>query len=206
VSEVTRSSEAAGAGAAARVAAERRAMPSGWWGMVLLIATEFTLFTCLMASYFYLRFQQVQWPPPGVEKPSVTLPLAFTAMLVASCAPMYGAVRLARSGAVRAAWLLLVCAAAIQGTYLGLQIHLFAHDLGSFSPTRSAYGSIYFVLVGIHHVHVAIGLALDAWLLFALLRGLTNYRMVGLRVIALYWYFVAFIAIPVVLTQLSPSL
>jgi heme/copper-type cytochrome/quinol oxidase subunit 3 len=206
VSEVTRSSEAVRAGAAARVAQERRALPSGWWGMVLLIATEFTLFTCLIASYFYLRFQETHWPPAGIEKPSVTLPLVFTAMLVAASVPMYGAVRAARAGTVRTAWLLLGAAAAIQGTYLGLQLHLFVADVNSFSPTQSAYGSIYVVLVGLHHVHVAIGLALDAWLLLALLRGLTNYRLIGLRVIALYWYFVAFIAIPVVLTQLYPSL
>jgi cytochrome c oxidase subunit III len=206
VSEVTRSSEAVQAGAAARVAQERRTMPSGWWGMVLLIATEFTLFTCLIASYFYLRFQEVQWPPAGIEKPSVTLPLVFTAMLVAASAPIYGAVRAARTGSVRMAWLLLATAAAIQGTYLGLQLHLFVGDMNSFSPTESAYGSIYFVLVGLHHVHVAVGLALDAWLLLALVRGLTNYRLIGLRVIALYLYFVAFIAIPVVLTQVYPSL
>ena len=206
MSEVTRSSEAIQGGAAARVAQERRTMPSGWWGMVLLIATEFTLFTCLIASYFYLRFQEVQWPPPGIEKPSVTLPLVFTAMLVAASAPMYGAVRAGRSGNVRMAWLLLAAAAAIQGTYLGLQIHLFVSDLNSFPPTQSAYASIYFVLGGLHHVHVAVGLALNAWLLLVLLRGLTNYRLIGLRVIALYWYFVAFIAIPVVLTQLYPSL
>jgi heme/copper-type cytochrome/quinol oxidase subunit 3 len=206
VSEVTRSSEAVQAGAAARVTEERRTMPSGWWGMVLLIATEFTLFTCLIASYFYLRFQEVQWPPAGIEKPSVTLPLVFTAMLVVASAPIYGAVRAARAGSARTAWLLLATAAAIQGTYLGLQLHLFVGDMNSFSPTESAYGSIYFVLVGLHHVHVAVGLALDAWLLLALVRGLTNYRLIGLRVIALYWYFVAFIAIPVVLTQVYPSL
>jgi heme/copper-type cytochrome/quinol oxidase subunit 3 len=206
VSEVTRSSEAVQTGAAVRAAQQRRTLPSGWWGMVLLIATEFTLFTCLIASYFYLRFQETQWPPAGIERPSVTLPLVFTGMIVAASVPMYGAVRAARSGAVRTAWLLLAAAAAIQGTYLGLQLHLFVADMNSFSPTQSAYGSIYFVLVGLHHVHVAVGLALDAWLLLALLRGLTNYRLIGLRVIALYWYFVAFIAIPVVLTQLSPSL
>ena len=31
--------------------------PSGWWGMVLLIATEATLFLLLIATYFYLRFK-----------------------------------------------------------------------------------------------------------------------------------------------------
>jgi hypothetical protein len=36
--------------------------------------------------------------------------------------------------------------------------------------------------------------------------GLTNYWLIGVRGIALYWYVVNAIAVLVVLTQLSPSL
>ncbi len=203
---VTRSMEATAAGATARVARQRRAMPSGWWGMALLIATEFTLFGSLIASYFYLRFQNNAWPPAGIEDPSATLPLVFTAILVATCVPMFAAVRSARAGQRWLAWTFVALALAAQGTYLGLQIWLFARDINSFSPTATAYGSIYFALLGTHHAHVAVGLALDAWLLGALAFGLTNYRMIALRVIALYWYFVAFVAILVVLTQIYPTL
>src|SRR5438477_2744733 len=78
---VTRSMEATAAEAAAGVARQRRTTPNGWWGMALLIATEFTLFGSLIASYFYLRFQNSTWPPGGIENPSVTLPLVFTAIL-----------------------------------------------------------------------------------------------------------------------------
>jgi heme/copper-type cytochrome/quinol oxidase subunit 3 len=127
-------------------------------------------------------------------------------MLLVSTLPMFGTVRAATAGRVKAAWWLLAIAAAIQATYLGLQINLFADDFNKFSPSESAYGSIYFAMVGIHHAHVAIGLALDAWLLGRLLGGLTHYRLLALRVIAIYWYFVAAIAVPVVLTQLYPSL
>ena len=206
MSEVTRSMEATAAESAARVARQRSAAPSGWWGMILLIATEFTLFGSLIASYFYLRFQSSAWPPAGIESPSVTLPLVFTGMLVSTCVPMLGAVRTARAGRAWLAWGLVAVAFALQGTYLGLQIHLFVHDFDSFGPTQTAYGSIYFTLVGVHHAHVAVGLVLDLWLLGALAFGLTNYRMIAIRVIALYWYFVAFTAILVVFTQLYPSL
>ena len=206
MSEVTRSMEATAVGPAARVAQQRRAAPSGWWGMILLIATEFTLFGSLIASYFYLRFQSSAWPPAGIDSPSVTLPLVFTGMLVLTCAPMLGAVRTARAGRRGAAWGLVAVALAVQGAYLGLQIHLFVHDFNNFNPTQTAYGSIYFALLGTHHAHVAVGLLLDLWLLGALAFGLTNYRMIAIRVIALYWYFVAFMAVLVVFTQLYPSL
>jgi cytochrome c oxidase subunit 3 len=203
---VTRSMEATAAGAAARVARQRRAMPSGWWGMALLIATEFTLFGSLIASYFYLRFQNGAWPPAGIEEPSVVLPVVLTGILVLTCIPMLGAVRAARAGERMFAWSLVALALAVQATYLGLQIWLFVRDMNSFSPSETAYGSIYFTLLGIHHAHVAVGLVLDLWLLGALAFGLTNYRMIALRVIALYWYFVAFVAVLVVLTQIYPSL
>src|SRR4029079_826919 len=93
MSEIPRSMEATGAGAVARVAQRRRAQPSGWGGMALLIATEPPLFTCLIATYFYLRFENTEWPIGGIEKPSVTLPLVFTAMLVAPCRPLFLAAR-----------------------------------------------------------------------------------------------------------------
>jgi heme/copper-type cytochrome/quinol oxidase subunit 3 len=206
MSEIPRSMEVTGAGAVARVAQRRRAQPSGWWGMALLIATEATLFSCLIATYFYLRFENTEWPMGGIEKPSVTLPLLFTAMLVASCGPVFLAVRAAKRGAPGRAWWWLALALVVQATYLGLQIWLFADDLGKFSPSDNAYGSIYFTLLGTHHAHVAVGLLLDLWLLWKLARGITNYRLIALRVTAIYWYFVSIAAIAVVLTQLYPSL
>jgi cytochrome c oxidase subunit III len=206
VSPVPRSMEAPGAGPVRRVDTARRAQASGWWGAALLIATEVTLFACLIATYFYLRFKTSEWPLGGIEKPSVTLPLVFTGMLVASSIPMFLSVKAAKGGAVRAAWWLLLLATAVQATYLGLQIHLMVDDLHSFSPQANAYGSIYYALITVHHAHVAVGLAIDAWLLWKLARGITNYRLIGLRVAAFYWYFVSATAVAVVLTQLYPSL
>lgn len=206
MSSVSRSMEAAGPGPVEAVEKARRTQPSGWWGAALLIATEVTLFACLIATYFYLRFRTSEWPLGGIEKPSVTLPLVFTAMLVATSIPMFLSVRAAKEGAVRTAWWLLLLATVVQATYLGLQIQLMVGDLHSFSPQANAYGSIYYTLIATHHAHVAIGLAIDAWLLWKLARGITNYRLIGLRVAAFYWYFVSVTAVAVVLTQLYPSL
>jgi heme/copper-type cytochrome/quinol oxidase subunit 3 len=203
---ISRSMDATDAVAAARVARQRRARSSGWWGMLLLIATEVALFSSLIATYFYLRFRTTTWPPPGVEKPSVTLPLVLTGVLIVAVLPMLAAVRTSLAARPGATWLLLAAATLIQGAYLGLQIHLFADDLHKFQPSDNAYGSIYFTLLGVHHAHVGVGLALDAWLLLKLAGGITNYRMLALRVVTLYWAFVAIVAVPVVLTQLYPSL
>jgi cytochrome c oxidase subunit III len=206
MSAVTRSSRAVGGAAVARVARARRAQPNGWWGMVLLICAEATLFGTLIASYFYLRLQTTTWPPAGIDPPSVTLPLVLTALLVGTTAPMLAAARMARAGRTRAAGLLIVVAMLVQAGYLAAQIVLFLNDLSSFDPRATSYGSIYFTLLGTHHAHVVVGLLLDAGLLIRLLGGLTTYRLIGVRAVALYWCFVNAAAVLVVLTQLSPSL
>jgi heme/copper-type cytochrome/quinol oxidase subunit 3 len=54
---------------------------------------------------------------------------------------------------------------------------------------------------------VVLGVLLDAVVLaYVGLRGLTNYWLIGVRNLALFWHVVNFLAILVVLTQLSPSL
>ena len=191
---------------ALRVDHAREAKPNGWWGMALFIGTEATLFGTLIGSYFYLRFNYVQWPPPGVPEPKVALPLILTAVLVATAVPMHAAVDAGRNGRRVRAWWLIALALVVQTGYFAMQVHLLAEDIGKFDPQVSSYGSIYVTLVGAGHAHVFVGLVLDLWLLARLATGLTNYRLVGLRVIAFYWYFVGLVGIAVVLTQLYPSL
>lgn len=192
---------------AAHVGRERRARANGSWGMVLFLCSEVTLFGTLIATYFYLNFQAPRWPPYGIEKPSIGLPLAATGMLVFTTLPVAMAVRAAVRGATRATAWLLGAAMVIQCGYLAFQMILFSEDLQKFKPQGSAYGSIYFTLLGAHHIHVLIGIAFDAALLMWLItRGLTNYRLIGVRAVAVYWYVVSALAVAVVLTQISPSL
>jgi len=205
--EPLRSMLARSAEAAATAARGRRARPNGSWGMVLFVCAETTLFGTLIATYFYLDFQAPRWPPAGIERPSLLLPLVATAMLIFTSIPMALAARCARAGATRPTVLGIAIAFAVQCGYLAFQIVLFSEDLERFRPQGSAYGSIYFTLLAAHHAHVLLGILLDAALLWWLSRrGLTNYRVIGVRAAALYWYVVNVLAVLVVLTQLSPSL
>jgi cytochrome c oxidase subunit 3 len=183
----------------------RRTLSNGMWAMLLLAATEGALFGTLLATYFYLRFESPQWPPVGIEAPSVALPLALTGVLVLSTGPMLLAARAARRGRAGAAWLLIALALLVQGGYLAWQIVLYAQDVRELSPDATAYGSIYLTLLGVHHAHVAVGILLGLWLLARLVSGLTDYRVVAVRVVALYWAFVSLVAVLVVATQVSPS-
>jgi heme/copper-type cytochrome/quinol oxidase subunit 3 len=202
-----RSMSAQTADAARRVAARRQAMPNGLWGMVLFLCSEITIFGTLISTYFYLDFDAHRWPPAGVPSPELALPLIATGWLVLTAAPMWAASRAARGGDRALTVWMIALGLLMQGAYVAAQVLLFQHDLNDFSPQATAYGSIYFTLLAVHHAHVLLGLVLDAGILYqVVLRGLTNYWLIGVRGLALYWYVVAGVGVLVVLTQVSPSL
>ncbi|HWE82758.1 MAG TPA: cytochrome c oxidase subunit 3 [Gaiellaceae bacterium] len=183
-----------------------RGRSNGWWGMALFVAAESTLIGAIVGSYFYLRVNTPVWPPHGIPMPSVLAPVVLTAVLAAALIPFRAAVHLARRGARGQAFALLVLATCAQAAYFGIQIHLFDDSLGRFGPQANAYASIYYVLLGADHAHVAIGLLFDAWLLARIAFRLTPYRLRALQAVALYWTAVVVLTIVVVLTQLSPRM
>jgi len=182
-----------------------RSLSSGVLGVLVFAATEATLFGTLIATYFYLRLNADRWPPEGVEEPTVALPIAITAALVLTTAPVLLAAVAAARGRRASAWLLVLGAALIQAGYLAWQIVLYFDDLSKFGPDETTYGSIYFTLLGTHHIHVAIGLLLDLWVLVRLAAGLTPYRVSTVRVVAIYWVLVNAIAVLVTATQVSAA-
>jgi heme/copper-type cytochrome/quinol oxidase subunit 3 len=184
----------------------RRGPTAAVLGMAMFVATEATLFAMLIATYFYLRFKNLQWPPHGVPEPKVLVPLLLLAALVATSVPIQLAARAGRVGRLRAARGFLLLALVVQAVYLGVALHEYAVDLRHFGPQGHAYGSIYFTLLGADHAHVAIGLLFSAWLLAKLARGLTLYRLNALQAIALYWHAVNVLTVVVTLTVISPSL
>ncbi len=192
---------------AVRLAQRRQALPNGWWAMALFLCSEVTIFGTLIATYFYLQFGVHQWPPAGIAPEKVTDPSIATGALVLTALPMWFAARAARMGSKRTVLGLVALALIVQAGYFGVQIALMSHDLQHFSPRGTAYGSIYYTLLGAHHAHVLLGCLLDmAVLWFVASKGLTNYWLTATRALALYWYVINGLAVLVLLTQLSPSL
>ena len=185
---------------------ERAAKPSGWWGMVVFVATETTLFGTLIGSYYDLRFKTPHWPPPGVPDPKVAVPLILLAVLVSTSFFVQLASVFARAGRTTAVQLALLVALVMQSGYLAMQIHLYVDDLHHFTPQGSAYGSIYFTMLGAHHAHVLVGILLELWFFLRFFAGNTVYRAVGIHATAFFWHAVNVLAVAVTIVELSPSL
>jgi heme/copper-type cytochrome/quinol oxidase subunit 3 len=187
-------------------AVTRREPSLAWWGMAMFIAAEATLFGVMVATYFYLRFKNLQWPPHGVPEPKVAVPLVLLGVLLVTSVPMQLALVAANARRLVVVRLFLIVALIAQAGYFAMQVHEFAGDLHRFTPAEHAYGSIYYTLLGAGHAHVALGLLLNLWLLGKLAHGLTRYRLNALSAITFYWHAVNVITIVVTLTTLSPAL
>ena len=176
---------------------------TGWWGMVLFICTETATFAAFIASYYYLRFSaDGTWPPDHEKLPSLLVPSIGTAVLIISCLPMWLCNRAARARAGGLRLLMLVVTLLGGAAFLALQIVDWSDEWPESTLSKDTYGSLFYSITGLHTVHVVLGLLMLLLLLAqAWVRRLQPARQAGaIRVVALYWYFLAAIAIPVYIT------
>jgi cytochrome c oxidase subunit 3 len=193
--------------AVASVTQNRRSLPSGMWGMALFLCAETMLFAGLISSYFYLDFRARTWPPATVAHPDVAGPSILTAVLVTTSLPMTLAAGRAKLGELRGTISMIALAAVVQCGYLAYQLNQFVAEVHTLHPQSGAYASAYLALLGLHNAHVLLGILLDLGLLFWLaVSGLSDYRITGVRALALYWHVINAIAIAVLFTEISPSL
>jgi heme/copper-type cytochrome/quinol oxidase subunit 3 len=165
----------------------------GWWGMVWLIATEAMLFSALLASYFYIRYQSgVEWPPDGIEPPRLALPLLMSAILWSSSIPVHLAERGIRKGDQTALRFGLLAGFLLGATFLILQVAIeYPEVAAEFVPEDGAYASLFFTITGFHGIHVLVGLLISAWTQVRAWRGaFSSDRHLTVQNFTMYWHFV----------------
>ncbi|HKN56516.1 MAG TPA: cytochrome c oxidase subunit 3 [Amycolatopsis sp.] len=171
------------------IALTTRQRPIAWWGMVLLIATEATIFASLLASYFFLRAISPEWPLGGIEAPTLDRIGVFTVVLLASSLPLFAADRAILRGDVRRVRRLLALSFVMGLAFL---IHQgFEYQDLRFGIKDNAYGSLFYVITGLHGLHVLIGLCMSLVVQAKAAAGrITAERHHTLKVFGLYWHFV----------------
>ena len=202
---VPRTTAAVGTADVVAAAARRRSRPAAWWGILILIASEATLFGCMLGTYYYLRFHSAEWPQGGLPKPHVVIPLVLAFVLASTSVPMQLASNAAHVGRLARTRLLLVVSLVVQTGYFAYEVSDYSTQLHRFDITVNAYSSIYYTLLGADHAHVFFGLLFDVWLLGKLARGLTTYRLNALQAITWYWHAVNLITLAVIGTLLSAA-
>jgi heme/copper-type cytochrome/quinol oxidase subunit 3 len=162
-----------------------------WWGMVMAILTEATLFGLLLFSYVYLRVRADRWPPEGISDPELLVTSIRSVLLIGSSVPAQLAERAFLRGERVRALGHLVLTLALAGVFLGFHLDELHTNWQEFRPSTNAYGSLFYVITNLHALHLVIGMAFLVFVIVRILQGKVRpERHDALTVSVLYWHFV----------------
>lgn len=160
-----------------------------WWGNVGMLLIEGTMFAMLIATWVYLKFKNLDWPPQTIQGPNLLYPTIGLVILVISVAWMLIADRSALANRVATIRLGLALCVLTGIAFLWLRAQSMA--LIGFKWSDHAYGSVVWVIIGMHTFHTlaATGESL-VLLIYTLTWPVTKKQLLDIRCTAVYWYFV----------------
>src|SRR4029453_10741800 len=168
---------------------EPTTLPSkGKVGMLTLIAAESAIFVIFVIAYLFYLGKSLSGPTTAILRP----PIFFTICLLSSSFTVHLAVAALRRGrgtAFLGWWVLTFTLGALFLIGTGLEWkHLIGEGL---TISANLFGTPYYSLVGLHALHVLVGLVLlGAVTVFALLRRVGQAQAEQVDVLSLYWHFV----------------
>ncbi len=169
--------------------AGERGYPLGWWGMVVLIATEAMIFAALLSAYFFLRASSPVWPQGGIDAPELRRISFFTILLLGSSIPLFFGEAAIRAGHVGRLRIALFASFVMGAAFLANQVFEFRGL--TFGVDENAYASVFILTTGLHGLHVLAGLMMSAVVqLKARLGQFNANRHLTVSIFTLYWHFV----------------
>jgi cytochrome c oxidase subunit 3 len=171
-----------------------------WWGVLLMLVIEGTMFAVMLASYLYLRTVSSSWPPLGTARPDPLAGTVTTVILLLSAVPQWAADRLAsRAGSDRAIRVALVIGSIVSA--LVLVPRAFEFPAVDCRWDSHAYGSIVWTMLGVHTFHtLASVIETGVMTMFLLFRPVDTKHRLDLEANSLYWYFVVVSWVPIYAT------
>ena len=158
--------------------------------MFTLIAAESAIFTIFVVAYIYYIGQSLSGPTP---REVLDLPILNTIFLLSSSFTIWMAERaLVRRvmGTFVTFWGLTILLGAIFLIGTAREWYKLI-TVDGLTIRTNLFGTTYYSLVGLHALHVIVGLILlSAVLVFALMRALRPEDTKRVEVLALYWHFV----------------
>jgi cytochrome c oxidase subunit 3 len=174
-------------------------------GMWLFLVTEILFFGGLFAAYMIYRLMYPQAFAQASQELDVVLGGVNTAVLIGSSLTMAMAVWAAQMGQRSRQLLFLALTIGLGLVFLGIKAveysHKFEHHLvpganfrfeAASDPLRSQlFFSLYFVMTGLHALHMVVGIGLMAVLFVMAFKGrFTKAYHTPVEVSGLYWHFV----------------
>lgn len=167
-----------------------------WWGTAGIILIEGMAFALAIAAYFYLATRAPHWPPHGDAPPALLWGTINTIVLLLSGIPNELAKRAGERIDLRWTRIWLVVCLAFGVAFNLLRVFEFASL--NITWNRDAYGSIVWLLMGLHTTHILTDL-LDTAVLTALMfiGPIEERRFVDVSENSVYWYFVIAAWLPI---------
>ena len=172
----------------------------------MLLFIETTMFGILIAMYFTIAMNSNPFPPPRVDRfpvlynpvPDLFLPVIGLIVLLLSLAPAIWldiAARRRDAGSSKFAILLTLAF-----NIAAIAIRYYEFDSLHFKWNDNAYGSITWIILGVHLFHLIVMLCEDTYLtIWTYTKGLDDKHALDLSVMAVYWYWIVGIWIPLYL-------
>lgn len=168
------------------------------FGMIVFLASDLMLFAAFFAAYFLLRSINQDWPSSAISLDVVRASLA-TAALIASSGTMIAADRALGRGNLVSYRRWLVPTIGLGILFLGNQ--LLEYRSLDILPSTDAYGSIYWMLTGLHALHVTAGVIALALLFTRARRATSAHRLESWNgPISAFWHLVDVVWIAVFIT------
>jgi cytochrome c oxidase subunit 3 len=138
-------------------------------GQLMMTVIEGSMFSILIATYFYLRLGVDVWPPPGIRPPDPTIATWALLPLVASCAGSHWADKAAKKNSRSGMILGMLVNLLLAGIFLLLR----AYEWGTlgFTWASDAHGSIVWAILFLHTYDVVADLIMTAVLILILALG-----------------------------------
>jgi cytochrome c oxidase subunit 3 len=174
-----------------RVVAEARTaqiLPSGVLGMLIFVFTELMLFGGLISAFTIIKSASPVWPPAGQPRLPFEQTAFNTGLLLLSGAMLFVTRRVYQRDRARARVPMLL-AMALGAAFVALQgaewVALLRQGL---TLTSSSLGSFFYLIIGLHGLHVVVALGILAFTAVRLQRGwLASSQLATAEV---FWYFV----------------
>ncbi|HUO05758.1 MAG TPA: cytochrome c oxidase subunit 3 [Candidatus Binataceae bacterium] len=171
---------------------ETTGIPMGKIGIWWFLASEVMVFGGLIGAYVLFRIANGGWADQA-EHVNWRLGAINTLVLVTSSLTMILALSAGRSGRHQRAANFLLATVLLGLTFLGIKGVEYSREIAEgFTPASGMFWSFYFLMTGLHGIHVIGGIVFNATLYIAAVRGTlwSEHHEDRLEFAGLYWHFV----------------